>query len=258
MSFATVLSRAQIGVESPLVTIEVHLSTGLPAFQIVGLPETSVREARDRVRSAIMNSNFQFPQQRLTVNLAPADLPKEGGRFDLPIAIGILAASGQIPLKVLQDYEFYGELGLKGDIREIVGEVPSSLATKKSGRTAVLPKANARQANIVCPSGLVGAESLLQVFHHVLGQQVIAELSPEIVNDITLEDERLDLSDVIGQVAAKRALMIAAAGSHNLLFVGPPGTGKSMLAKRLPPLLPPMSDEEAQETAAVHSILGKK
>lgn len=256
VSFATVFSRARIGLEAPLVTIEVHISNGLPSFQIVGLPETSVRESRDRVRSAIVNSNFQFPQTRITVNLAPADLPKEGGRFDLPIAIGILAATNQVPVQQLHVYEFYGELGLKGDLRAIIGEIPSAMASAKEQRTSVLPAANAEQAAIVENANILAANNLLEVFHHLTGQQNLpfAETSvhqqPELIE--------LDLADVIGQEVAKRALEVAAAGQHNLLLMGPPGTGKSMLAQRLNYLLPSMTNEQALETAAIHSVCGHK
>ena len=216
MSFATVYSRARVGIDAPLVTIEVHISNGLPAFQIVGLPETSVREARDRVRSALINSQFQFPQTRITVNLAPADLPKEGGRFDLPIAIGILAATGQVPLNRLHEFEFYGELGLKGDLREIIGEIPSTLASAKSNRIAFMPRANAERAAIVGTEHLVGSESLLQAFHHLTGQLTLSELEPlQHVNENA--QSVLDLNDVIGQHSAKRALEIAAESQHNLV-----------------------------------------
>jgi len=256
MSFATVYSRARVGIDAPLVTIEVHISNGLPAFQIVGLPETSVREARDRVRSALINSNFQFPQTRITVNLAPADLPKEGGRFDLPIAIGILTATGQIPLLQLEQYEFYGELGLKGDLRDIVGEIPSALACSKHKRIAVLPKGNAIKATIIGEQHLVAGESLLHVFHHVIGQHQIPLLQQQVIEPQNSPTD-IDLSDVIGQYTAKRALEIAAAGQHNLLFLGPPGTGKSMLAQRLLGLLPDLSMDEALQTSAIHSVSGK-
>ena len=257
MSFATIFSRARVGIDAPLVTIEVHISNGLPAFQIVGLAETSVREARDRVRSALINSQFKFPQTRITVNLAPADLPKEGGRFDLPIALGILAATGQIPANTLNQYEFYGELGLKGDLRSIIGEIPSALACAKSRRVAVLPRSNAQNAAIIGVEHILPCDTLLQVFHHLSGQRPLpgladcSPLSPCI-------EEQLDLKDVIGQHAAKRALEIAAAGQHNLVFLGPPGTGKSMLAQRLLGILPEMTDDEALETSAIHSVSGKQ
>ena len=262
MSYATVYSRARVGVQAPLVTIEVHISNGLPAFSIVGLPETSVRESRDRVRSAIINSQFQFPQSRITVNLAPADLPKEGGRFDLPIAIGILAATGQIPSTSLESIEFYGELGLNGALRAIIGEVPSALSCYQAKRCCVLPQENAITASIIENAQIYPAQSLLEVFHHLTGQ---AKLDLQTQPISTASDRLtagsqpdLDLADVIGQDMAKRGLEVAAAGQHNLLFMGPPGTGKSMLAQRLSSILPEMTDTEALETAAIYSISGKK
>jgi len=256
MSFAIVNSRARIGVASPEVIIEVHISNGLPAFQIVGLPETSVREARDRVRSAIINSQFQFPQTRITVNLAPADLPKEGGRFDLPIAIGILAASKQLPAERIKNYEFYGELSLNGELRNILGAIPSVIACRDLNHSAVLPKQNAHYAAFVEGAQCYGADSLLQVFHHLNGQyQLPLAITPELqAVEKPNADSVADLSDIIGQQQAKRALEIAAAGGHNLLLLGPPGTGKSMLAERLITLLPPMEEREAIETLAIRSI----
>lgn len=252
MSFATVYSRARHGVGAPQVIIEVHISNGLPAFQIVGLPETSVREARDRVRSALLNSQFQFPQTRITVNLAPADLPKEGGRFDLPIAIGILAASKQIPPNKIRDYEFYGELSLTGELRNILGAIPSVIASRNAKRTAIVPVNNAQYATLVKHARIFGAPNLLAVFHHLLGQHQL--LPPEPLQTKALEQENIDIADVIGQQHAKRALEIAAAGGHNLIFLGPPGTGKSMLAERLVTILPELTDEEAIETLAVRSV----
>jgi magnesium chelatase family protein len=257
MSFATVYSRARVGIDAPLVTIEVHISNGLPSFQIVGLPDASVRESRDRVRSALINSDFQFPQTRLTVNLSPADIPKEGARFDLAIAVGILAASAQVPVDKLTQYEFYGELGLNGDVRAIIGEIPTSIACGNANRICILPKANIIQAGLVETTEMLEATTLMSVFHHLTGQQSLTFTTP-IHNVITEEvSSQNDLSDVIGQVMAKRALEIAAAGQHNLLFLGPPGTGKSMLASRLASILPAMSIEEALQTAAIHSISGK-
>lgn len=254
MSFAIVHSRVRIGINAPEVTVEVHLSSGLPAFHIVGLPEASVRESKERVRSALINSNFSFPDRRITVNLAPADLPKEGGRFDLPIAIGILAAAGQIDTGVLPQYELYGELALNGEIRPIVGEVPVAYECQKAGRQCILPRGNIATATLVNDVALYGAAHLLEVFYHLSGQQMMAfERSLMTTHEPAFE---LDLSDVIGQPMAKRALEIAACGGHNLLFMGPAGTGKSMLAQRLPSILPPMTDAEAIETLAIYSIHG--
>lgn len=257
MSFATVYSRARIGINAPLVTIEVHISNGLPAFQIVGLPDASVRESRDRVRSALVNSDFQFPQTRLTVNLSPADTPKEGARFDLAIAVGILAASAQIPTDKLTHYEFYGELGLNGDVRGIIGAIPTTIACGNAQRCCILPQPNAVEAALVEKAEILEAQTLMSVFHHLTGQQNLPLAPPVLHCDSKDTSQQNDLSDVIGQVMAKRALEIAAAGQHNLLFLGPPGTGKSMLASRLATILPEMSIEQALQTAAIHSISGK-
>jgi magnesium chelatase family protein len=257
MSFATVYSRARVGISAPLVTIEVHISNGLPSFQIVGLPDASVRESRDRVRSALVNSNFQFPQTRLTVNLSPADIPKEGARFDLAIAVGILAASAQIPTDKLTQFEFYGELGLNGDVRGIIGAIPTTMACGDANRICILPKENITQAGLVEKTEALEASTLMAVFHHLTGQQNLTFTPPEQTLVANQDNNPNDLSDVIGQVMAKRALEIAAAGQHNLLFLGPPGTGKSMLASRLASILPEMSLEQALQTAAIHSISGK-
>jgi magnesium chelatase family protein len=255
-SLAIVYSRARLGIEAPLVTVEVHLSGGLPAFSIVGLPDTSVKEARDRVRSALINSKFNFPQSRITVSLSPADLPKEGGRFDLPIAIGILAAMGDIAQHTLEQFEFCGELALSGDIRSIIGEIPTALACKESARTCFLPKLNASHAVLIKDAMIIGADSLVHVFNHLQGRKVIPYERLEIVERGYTAD--IDLQDVVGQATAKRALEIAASGGHNLLFTGPAGTGKSMLAQRLNTILPIMTDDEALQSAAVQSVCGRE
>ncbi len=254
MPLAIVYSRARLGIEAPLVTVEVHLSGGLPAFSIVGLPDTSVKEARDRVRSALINSNFEFPKSRITVSLSPADLPKEGGRFDLPIAIGIIAAMGNIDQETLNLYEFCGELALSGEIRAIIGEIPTAYACYQSQRICILPTENAHHAALINGALIIGVNHLLPVFHHLLAQQPLAFEQLAITEQGTCYE--LDLTDVVGQPMAKRALEIAACGAHNLLFTGPAGTGKSMLAQRLTTILPPMTDEEALETAAIQSICG--
>jgi magnesium chelatase family protein len=256
MTLACVFSRARIGLESPLVTVEVHLANGLPAFNIVGLPETSVREAKDRVRSAIINCGYEFPAKRITVNLAPADLPKEGGRFDLPIAIGILAAAAQLPDTDLNKYEFAGELALSGELRPIIGEIPMAMACRESGRTLVIPSENAEQASWVQAVNILSLSHLSQLFPHFLKQQSLPLVPTKILQEYETKIEH-DIADVVGQPLAKRALELAASGRHNLLFIGPPGTGKTMLASRLPGILPPMTEQEALSSAAIQSICHK-
>ncbi len=254
MSLAVVFIRASLGVTAPLVSVEVHLSSGLPAFGIVGLPEASVKEARDRVRSALLTSRFQFPASRITVNLAPADLPKEGGRFDVAIAIGILAASGQLPLTRLEQCEFLGELALTGEIRPILGALPAVLAAKTAGRALLLPHGNAPEAGLIQDAETYTSDHLLALCAWLAGQQTLPQPAPP--QEVAIAGQFPDLLDVIGQQTGKRALEIAASGQHHLLLLGPPGTGKSMLASRLPGILPAMNDEEAQQTAAIHSISG--
>lgn len=251
MSLAIVYSRAAFGVTSPLVTVEVHLANGMAGFGIVGLPETAVRESRERVRSALANAHFEFPICRITVNLAPADLPKDGGRFDLPIAIGILVASGQIPGDALSQYEFIGELALSGELRGVRGVLPVVLGMQSSGRSLIAPSQNAPEAAFVARANVYSANHLLAVCAHLCGEQT---LPLAVRNADALLDAYPDLAEVRGQPHAKRALEIAAAGRHSLLFIGPPGTGKTMLASRLPGILPNMSDDEALEVAAVTSI----
>ncbi|WP_246047135.1 magnesium chelatase domain-containing protein [Colwellia ponticola] len=218
MSLSCVYSRARIGLESPLVTVEVHLANGLPAFNIVGLPETSVKESKDRVRSAIINCGYEFPAKRITVNLAPADLPKEGGRFDLPIAIGILAASEQLPPVDLSQYEFAGELALSGELRAIVGEIPVAMASSQSQRTLIIPSQNTEQASWVKQAKIHAINHLTQLFAHFSGQQILPLVSEQLIAEEFVEQEQtLDMSEVMGQPLAKRALEIAASGGHNLL-----------------------------------------
>ena len=253
MSYATVITRAQTGIDAPAVRAEVHLSGGLPRITIVGLPETAVRESRERVRSALINANFDFPQARLTINLAPADLPKEGGRFDLAIALGVLAASGQLDPQSLAGFEFLGELGLDGELRPVTGCLPAALACHQSGRTLVLPAANAAEAARIPGAAVIPARHLLAVCAHVGGQALINPARPAPEPPAAPAP---DLCEVRGQAHAKRALAIAATGGHNLLFSGPPGTGKTMLAMRLPGILPPLGITEWLAVAAIRSVAG--
>ena len=253
MSLAILHCRAQFGVEAPPVTIEVFLSGGLPAFTIVGMAETAVRESKDRVRGALLSSGFEFPQQRITISLGPADMRKTGGRYDLAIALGILAARKQFPQAALVNLEFYGELALSGDLRPVPGMLPAILKARASGRAVVVPTDNCSEAALA-GAEVYPASSLLEVTAHLSGRAPIVPL--ERAAPAERESTRGDICDVKGQQHAKRALEIAAAGGHNLLFIGPPGTGKSMLARRLPGLLPSMSEAEALETAAIESVLG--
>lgn len=253
-SLAILKSRAQLGVEAPPVTIEVFLSGGLPAFSIVGLPETAVRESKDRVRGAILSSGFDFPEGRITVSLGPADMRKTGGRFDLAIALGILAAERLIPHNDFESHEFYGELGLNGELRAIPGTLPAALKAAEAGNAIFVPSDNGVEAALSSACVFV-AESLLAVTAHLTGSR---RLAPRLNGPPPIAEVRVpDLSEVRGQQLAKRALEIAAAGEHNILFIGPPGTGKSMLARRLPGILPPLRECEALETAAIDSIIGR-
>jgi magnesium chelatase family protein len=251
MGLATVYSRAQNGLDADAVSVEVHLSPGLPGLSIVGLPEAAVRESRDRVRAAILNTGYQFPNRRITVNLAPADLPKEGGRFDLPIALGILAASSQIPPQSLDNLEVLGELSLTGEIRPVRGVLPAAIKCSKTGRRLLVPEANAAEAQFASRCEVATANQL-GALCAVLHNGGLSSLPPPAAsaNAWTVPD----LAEVRGQFQAKRALEIAAAGGHSLLMSGPPGSGKSMLASRLPGILPPLEEPEAIEVAAVASI----
>jgi len=251
MSLAVLHSRALSGFDAPEVTVEVHLANGLPSFTIVGLPHTEVKESRDRVRAALVNSRFEFPARRITVNLAPAELPKESGRFDLPIALGILAASRQLEADDFSKYEFAGELSLTGELRPVRGALAMTWRAAREGRAFVLPPASADEAALVSNACIYQAGSLLEVCAHLAGRE---QLPRPAAQAIVIPPDYADLAEVKGQAQAKRALEVAAAGGHSVLMVGPPGTGKSMLAARFPGLLPQMSGDEALESAALASL----
>lgn len=262
MSLAVLRSRALAGMAAPPVTVEVHLANGLPAFTIVGLPEAEVKEAKDRVRAALQNARFEFPARRITVNLAPADLPKESGRFDLPIALGILAASGQMPGDELDDYEFAGELSLSGELRAVRGALAMTCAMQRGGqgesrrRGFILPAANADEAALVSGASILPAVSLLEVCAHFTARGAEGRLRPHRATPSSAVPAYPDFADVKGQLQARRAMEVAAAGNHSVLLAGPPGSGKSMLASRLPGILPPMDEQQALESAAVRSLTG--
>lgn len=253
MSLAIVYSRAQTGIDAPLVTVEVHISNGLPALTIVGLPETAVKESRERVRGALLNSGFEFPPRRITVNLAPADLPKEGGRYDLAIALGILAASKQVEPRALATHEFIGELALTGELRAVVGALPAALRTQRAGRCLIVPAVNANEAALLPDAPVLSATHLLAVCAHLEGRDALPPPTAA-PTAITGAQTVADMGEIHAQHHAKRALEIAAAGGHNLLMIGPPGAGKTSLATRFPGILPEMTDEEALESAVIHSL----
>jgi magnesium chelatase family protein len=253
MSLAVVHARAMLGISAPAVTVEVHLSGGLPSLSIVGLPEAAVRESKDRVRSALINSGFDYPQRRITINLAPADLPKEGGRYDLAIALGILAASKQLPPESLAGWEVLGELTLAGEIRPVRGVLPAAIVCRDLDHALLVPRLNGAEAALVQGCDVRVADHLLQVCSALRGDSTLElalAVPPPAVSGLP------DLMEVKGQYQARRALEVAAAGSHNLLFSGPPGSGKSMLAARLPGLLPVLGEQERLEVAAVYSVAG--
>lgn len=253
MSLAVLYSRALTGMDAPEVVVEVHLANGLPSFTIVGLPEAEVKESKDRVRAALQTAQFEFPARRITVNLAPADLPKESGRYDLPIALGILAASGQIPSEALSRYEFAGELALTGELRPVRGALAMTYKSFKSGRAFVLPRDSAAEAALVSDAVIYPADSLLEVCAHLSGRTALVQLEG---NHASAFIAYPDFSEVKGQSSPKRALEIAAAGGHSVIMSGPPGAGKSMLSSRFAGILPSMTEEEALESAALQSLNG--
>lgn len=252
MSLAIVYTRAALGIGAPLITVEVHISNGLPGLTMVGLPETTVREARDRVRSAIINSGYAWPAKKITINLAPADLPKEGGRYDLPIALALLVASEQLNASRLNQYEFVGELALTGALRGVPGAISSAMEAIKAGRKIIVSHDNSPEVGLIGGSDCLIAAHLQEVCAFLEGKNPLNHPIPEAEYS---DESSLDLSEVIGQQQGKRALEIIAAGGHNLLMIGPPGTGKTMLASRLPGLLPPLNNQEALESAAILSLL---
>src|SRR4029453_7324433 len=254
MTLATTLSRTPQGMNAPLVRVDVHIGSGLPTFSIVGLPETAGRESKGWGRAALAKCSFAFPSGRVTVSLAPADLPKEGGRFDLPIAIAILMATDQLPHERIAPVELYGELSLAGELRPIRGMLPTAMHAHRAQRFIVVPAANLEEVALVRGAQVGGARHLLEVCHYAKG---LAKLPAPPTGPAGRPDPvHLDLADVRGQPVARRALEIAAAGEHSVLFIGPPGSGKSMLAQRLPGILPPMTQEEAFEAAAIRSLTG--
>ena len=252
---AKIFTRAADGLVAPLVSIEVHISGGLPCFSIVGLPEGAVKESKDRVRSALMNSKYRFPTQRITVSLAPANLPKSGGRYDLGIALGLLLASGQLkPVKDVNEFEFYGELGLDGAVRGTEGLLPALVQGFASNHHLIIPEANIDESALVNEASIYPCNHLLQICGFLSGA---AEMEKLQIEEIASNKSSLDFSQVKGQHQAKRAIEVAASGGHNLLLIGPPGAGKTMLSERLPSILPPLTKEQALERASIYSVAGQ-
>ena len=253
MSLAVVYSRANIGIDAPLIRVEVHLSNGLPGFSIVGMPETAVKESKERVRSALLNTNLDFPDKKITVNLAPADLPKSGGRYDLAIATGILVASGQLPGEKLTGLELLGELALSGEVRGIVAVIPAVLSASQAARACIVPSENADEAGMTGCANIWSASHLLEVVAFLSGKTELARVKQSVIEKLNHD---MDMSDVVGQHVALRAVKVAAAGGHNVLMTGPPGTGKTMLAMRMRTILPELNKQQALEIASVRSIAG--